>query len=359
MRSLHMCTIHPHMGGAIDPGGSGNGAARVLQTALQQLLDEVGGDFVVFSLRPPTADVGEYAQTVIRPGDERAGYLASYWGRLKPDDFPSWPANRGVPTVVDLSRASALERQLLDGSPVPVGSIVTATAHNGVARLGTLCVVRSDSNIEWSDADLEAVFSSAALLTACAQAESMTIDRESAAGEWQRMLHRAHALAAAARVLRSDPSDQALQRALLEVLPASDAASLFVEINATNEAGVPVAKTVATAEEGSEGISQVEYWDGMPWERMPQSRERLSQGRTFVLRADRLQGTEAETYSASGVGSELDVPLFHDDRWIGLVGMADGDESFDWSMEVPFLQILGDLVAARFDRVGPPDLLEA
>ena len=347
------------MGGANDPGGTGNGSARVLQTALQQLIDEVGGDFVVYSLRPPTADVGEYAQTVTRLGEERAGYLASYWARLKPDDFPSWPPNLGVPHVVDVSRVSAMERQLLDGSPIPVGSIVTATAHNGSTRLGTLCVVRTDPEPEWSDNDLDAVFSAAALLTACAQAEAMTIDRESAAGDWQRMLHRAHAVAAAARVLRSDPSDQALQRALFEVLPASDAANLFVELNGLNEEGESVAMLVANAASDPHEVGDAEYWDGMPWERMPESRQRLARGLTHVVRRDRLQGTEAETYAGSEIGSELDVPLFHDDRWVGLIGMADGDECFDWSMDVPFLQILGDLLAARFERLGLPEAVDS
>ncbi len=120
-----------------------------------------------------------------------------------------------------------------------------------------------------------------------------------------------------------------------------------------------MARVVASADAGAEDVGQVEYWDGMPWERMPQSEECLSRGRTFLLRADRLHGLEAETYSDSRIGSELDVPLFHGDRWVGLVGMADGDESFDWSMDVPFLQILGDLVTARFDRIGPPDPVEA
>jgi hypothetical protein len=342
------------MGGVQDPGGSGNGSARVLQTALQQLIDEVEGDFVVYSLRPPTADVEEYAQTVTRTGDQRAGYLASYWGRLKPSDFPSWPASAGIPMVVDLAAVSVMERQLIEGSPIEVGSMLTVAAHNGVSRLGTLCVVRSDSRRRWSAVDQEAVLSAGALLSACAQADAVTIDRESAANEWRQVVYRSHALAAAARLLRSGPSDEALQRALLEVLPTSEAAALFVEINRTNEQGQSVSVMAANVESDGGEVSQVEYWQGMPWDRMPESRDRLSRGLTHVVRRGRLKGVEAETYAGSHIGSEVDVPLFKNGDWVGLIGMADGDESFDWSLDVPFLQILGDLVESHFDRNGVP-----
>ena len=232
--------------------------------------------------------------------------------------------------------------------------MLTVTAHNGVSRLGTLCVVRSDSETVWSAADQEAVLSAGALLSACAQADSVTIDQQSAQDEWRQMVHRSHALAAAARMLRSDPSDEVLEKALLEVLPTSDAAALFVEINRTDEDGQSVAMVAANAESDGGDVSQPEYWHGMPWDRMPLSRDRLSRGLTNIVRRGLLAGVQAETYAESRIGSELDVPLFRGGDWVGLIGMADGDESFDWSLDVPFLQILGDLVAARFDREGVP-----
>jgi hypothetical protein len=186
----------------------------------------------------------------------------------------------------------------------------------------------------------------------------VTIDQQSAENEWRQMVHRSHALAAAARLLQSDPSDEALQRALLEVLPSSDAAALFVEINRTNEDGEPITMTAATVEADGEDLAQLAYWHGMPWDRLPQSKERLSRGLTNIVRRDRLVGIQAETYAESHIGSEIDVPLFHEGDWVGLIGMADGDESFDWSLDVPFLQILGDLVTARFDRSGVPEPID-
>jgi hypothetical protein len=133
--------------------------------------------------------------------------------------------------------------------------------------------------------------------------------------------------------------------------------SVFVEINTEDEHGHPCIRLAAGAAHDAGCLCQSDYWDGMPGSRMPVSRRRLEQGVTHVVRRDAPVGVEAETYAASRVGSELDVPIFAGGEWVGLVGLLSEGEDRDWSSEIPMMRILGTLIAARFEQTGIPPVM--
>jgi signal transduction histidine kinase len=163
------------------------------------------------------------------------------------------------------------------------------------------------------------------------------------------------ALAECAEALLVSSGDDQQQQAAEALLSATEADHVFVERNVMDPDLGFCSKTVAEFERPGLPGSEVDdpYWDLVPWDRMPTSRSHLERGEPFVVIPEQLEGVEYEQYAADPypIKSELDIPIFVDGEWAGLVAFANISVARDWTDEdVSLLTTAARMIGAFWER---------
>lgn len=155
-------------------------------------------------------------------------------------------------------------------------------------------------------------------------------------------------------MLLSGAKDGQLERALLALQGATGAPYVFVERNVMQEGVGLCSDTVAEVKHGVSGRAlRNAYWEMVPWDNMPISRSYMERGKHFFLIPAELDGVEKEYYANSpeSIESELDIPIFVDDRWEGLIGFADLTHVRQWTDgEIALLEAAAGMVGAYWER---------
>jgi signal transduction histidine kinase len=144
---------------------------------------------------------------------------------------------------------------------------------------------------------------------------------------------------------------------------ATEATYVFLERNVIDPELGLCSQTVAEAEGPGAVDSELEndYWDLVPWENMPTSRHVLEDGRPNVIIPDELEGPEYDQYAADPfpVKSELDLPIFVDGEWGGLIGFADKAVVRQWSeTDVSLLTTTAKMFGAFWEREADHERLK-
>ena len=187
---------------------------------------------------------------------------------------------------------------------------------------------------------------------------------EATAAREQRRAEMQQAIARCARALLSSSGERRLVEALDVLLQASDADYVYARRNTVTPTGELVARTVASAFAGSvpEELHDDPYWDEVAWSRMPTAHAHLSAGLDFVVVPERLEGGEGVLYLQSPIPirSQLDIPVFVNGEWAGVIGFADGSNLLEWSgHDLALLRAAGDMVGAFWERAEARSALEA
>lgn len=153
----------------------------------------------------------------------------------------------------------------------------------------------------------------------------------------ERRIRYQEAMATCAQTLLADRGEDRLETAIEALLTATQAASVFVERNVEDpELGLcsTTVADVAAADRPNEDLYS-EYWEKVPWDKMPTSRSFLERGEPILLVPEQLEGVEGEFYAADPfpLKSELNIPIFTGDEWVGLIGFADSQVVRDWTDE--------------------------
>ena len=170
-----------------------------------------------------------------------------------------------------------------------------------------------------------------------------------------------HALAKCARALLTSPQQSAMRVVLNALLAATDVSYAFVERNVDDPELGLCSRTIEEVNgDGWRETPVDEYWSLVPWDRMPTSRAVLESGKPFSFLVAELTGPEREVYLAdpTPVVSELDIPIFVRDRWVGLIGFADKTEARTWSRDdLSLLEVAAALIGSFWDREDSEGLL--
>lgn len=164
-----------------------------------------------------------------------------------------------------------------------------------------------------------------------------------------------NALAECAQALLASTGEDRIQQALQALLTATEASYVFLERNIIDPELGFCSLTVAEAEQpGLAGYElSNEYWQLVPWERMPTSREALERGDSLVIIPEELEGPEYDQYAADPVPvkAELDIPIFVDGEWTGLIGFADQTVVRDWSdTDLTLLTTAAKMIGSFWER---------
>jgi signal transduction histidine kinase len=158
------------------------------------------------------------------------------------------------------------------------------------------------------------------------------------------------ALAICSRVFLSVDDLEEVDEALEALLAATDATSIFIELNEEHpDLGSCSNMVREITKPGFD--SDPDHWSFVPWANMPDSYERLSRGDPFPFQVSELGPIEREQYRDADALSELDVPFFVDDRWVGLVGLSDHADEREWrSDEVGLMVTAAEMIGAFWER---------
>jgi len=188
----------------------------------------------------------------------------------------------------------------------------------------------------------------------------LRIEHEAIARE-QRIQYHA-ALAACAQSLLASGGEHRLQHGVEALLAATRATQVFVERNVTHPDLGFCSRTVVEVEQpgSASGSERNDFWGLIPWERMPTTRKALERGEPIVLIPSELEGPEFDVYAEDpiGVASEIDIPIFVDGEWAGLIGLAERESVRDWTEEDRSLLVAAaTMIGAYWERDGARDAL--
>lgn len=166
------------------------------------------------------------------------------------------------------------------------------------------------------------------------------------------------ALANASTILLRSSERAPLESALGELLEATDALTVFVDMNVEHPDRGLCASLLA--EVYREGVSQdsQDKWALVPWDTLS-GRERLEAGHSHIMRFSELEGRERTLYEDSNIRSEITFPVFVSGQWWGLLGFTDAFENRVWhEQDLTLLWAAADIVGAYIERLEARDALD-
>ncbi len=174
-----------------------------------------------------------------------------------------------------------------------------------------------------------------------------------------RRLRYEQAVAEATRILNEGKQRNAIEAALNALLEGTEARSVFVEMNSVQPGTGLCTSLVYEAARATIESPPDDYWTSVPWSTMPEAHRHLEAGKGFAFRVEDLEGTERAKYELSGIKSEIDLPIFVEGMWVGLIGVSDDLEPRTWDEDdIALLQSAASAIGAFLERRDQRQRLE-
>jgi signal transduction histidine kinase len=146
-------------------------------------------------------------------------------------------------------------------------------------------------------------------------------------------------------------------------LTATEANCVFIERNVHDPELGFCSRTIGVAEHSGSLAAELEYeyWDLVPWDSMPYTRRYLEKGLPAEVIPDELEGAEYDLYAVGPfpVKAELDIPIFVNGRWAGLIGLSDHTDVRRWTAtDRSLLTTAAKMMGAFWEREVARDQLE-
>jgi signal transduction histidine kinase len=327
-----------------------------VQTSLEALMEATNSSFGYIDWQ----GLDRAVASVRLSRDGRSAELDRHWDDISWDDLPTLrrQLEQGKSVALRVGELPSDESAAFLTSPELVMTELDVPIMLNGAWVGTIGLGTRDENRVWGSDEVKAVEHASSLLSTWWQKRDYSLRLEEAVESRNRRVQLEQSVAAAAQLLSqsSEPGD--LDRALSLLLYGAQATSVFVERNTYNERGELCSRVTAVAQSPN-SVYDPYYWDMMPWSKMPDTYALLSKGEVATLIPDQMAGTEADTYAATPVKSEVDVPIMLDGEWHGLIGMADEDSHRDWREEIQMLHTAAEMIASYWGRLESNRQLEA
>lgn len=160
------------------------------------------------------------------------------------------------------------------------------------------------------------------------------------------------AVAAASRaLLKRDVSDP-VGSALIALVAGADVETVFLETNTDDEPD-EYGNTPSVRDILYQGAGEADpgRWELSGWRVAQVARETLGEGKTFSTQISRLDPMTAAIYRATGIRSEILVPISTEGRWVGSVGFTCSDGERRWDAdEERLLRLAAEMIGAYWER---------
>ncbi len=330
-----------------------------LEVVLNALLSATDASYAFIERNVDDPSLGFCSRTVQEVERSGLGEPADdgYWSLVPWDRMPTSLAvlEKGNPFSFLVAELTGPERELYHEDPFPVVSELDIPIFVRDRWVGLIGFADKAEARTWSEEDLRLLEVAAALIGSYWDREdSESLLRENLRREEGRV-RRERALSRCSAALLKSGTEDDLDVALNVLLEATESSSVFVERNVDHpDLGLCSSMILEAPLSASSGI-----WEMVPWSSMPISHRHLSRGETFSFLIKDLTGIEAETYARSDAKSELNIPIFVDGEWVGLVGFTDRLTERVWDTEeVEFLRTVSEMIAAFWERQAAYEKLE-
>ena len=257
---------------------------------------------------------------------------------------------RGRAFATNIRSLAGAERDLYVRAPTPVVCELNIPIFAGGHWVGLVGFADRHTERQWPEADIRLLEVAAALFGAFWAREDAAQELVQNLQDRDRRVRYERALAQCSAALLKSRADNALDVALTSLLEATEASSVFVERNVHDPELGWCSSMIKEASKPGHGVD-ADLWALVPWSSMPLSFAHLSRGEPHAFLIGNLQGVEAATYAEASGKSELDLPIFVDGEWMGLVGFTDRETERIWGHdEIEFLSTVAEMIAAFWER---------
>ncbi len=327
-----------------------------LDPALHALLDAVEGTSIFVDMNVDDPEAGFCTSLVHEVSHRGAPLDFDVWGMVPWAELPESHAalSRGELFTMNVSELGPVERKVY--VDMEIRSEANAPIFVDGQWLGTVGFADRLRERTWSDSELRLLRTAAGMIGAFWEKQEVRASLERAVADGERRIRYEHALFEASRALLITDDERALPAAVDALLGVTEATDAFVERNREHpELGLctEMLHSSTLCVDGTIDHMVDPYWDLVPWSDMPDSFVRLSQGEPHAFTLADLGATERAVYERSPApfSSEIDIPIFVDGVWAGLVGFADRNTERAWDpTEVRLLQTAADMIGAFWSR---------
>jgi len=178
------------------------------------------------------------------------------------------------------------------------------------------------------------------------------------------------ALANCSRALLTSDAESAVDVALRELLSATNAPKVFVDVNESDpelglcarvvhEAVRPGFEHIVSRELGIDEITGQPTSPKTPYDWVPRMRDALAAGQPVVIDTARLTDDERRIYANDRCLTELNIPILSAGRWIGSLGFTEYETRREWHPdEIAMLHTAAEMIGAFWDRQASRHRLE-
>ncbi len=281
---------------------------------------EPGSSLVVVASQGSGPEVEVGVSTVSSSPDSQAGYTMATLEPVMLDDFATESRFMAGPFLVQSGVRSGMSVVIPDHER-PYGILAVHTRHLRSFTTDEGDFLRSIANV----------------IGGTVQNQRARDRIEAQAHDQDRRLRFQTALATCAQTLLANSEGNRLDKAVEALFTATQATYVFVERNEIDAELGFCSRRVTRINHPSTIWFQdhADYWDLVPWARMPISRARLEKGEPFLFTPDQLEGVEYELYAnePDPIKSELNIPIFVSGKWDGLIGFSETAFVRQWTDE--------------------------
>jgi signal transduction histidine kinase len=323
------------------------GSEAKLEEALESLLYATSADAAMVDrleydpLRGPMLIAQAQAR---RPG------VPHTWVEFKFDEslaqFEAFSAGR-IWVVPDAYAPGSPDREAYLVLDPPIRSELCIPILVDGVPVGQLSFLFADEPHAWSEEEIAALSTARDIIQTVWARESSAERLEAAATARQHSFRVTDALLACSQALLLGSGEEAVERALGEVLAASGATVVYLDENFEDAELGPMMKTRFSAMLPSVPRQMFDWFDpAYPWSALPDSWARLSAGEVVIVesRLDLSPGDSPFYLTHDFVQSKIAAPVFVEGEWRATVGLLDTDARH-W---LPEHRRLVEAVAAMF-----------
>ncbi len=329
---------------------------RDLDPALAALREAADGTSIFVEMNVEDPELGMCTSLIHEVSEPGVELDFDFWGMMPWSQLPESHAvlSQGGVYTTNIDDLGDVERKAYVGMDIEAEANAPIFVRGRWAGLVGLADRHRKRN--WSDSELRLLRTAAQMIGAFWDKQEVLASLESAVAEAERRIRYEHALFEASRALLITDDETALPAAMDALLGVTEATDAFLERNFEDpDLGLctGVLHDARLQPDGSIDHFVHPHWNRVPWTQHPDSFLHLSQGEPFAFTLDELGPIERAAYAAAPeqIASEIDIPIFVDGVWVGLIGFSHQTTPRRWDeTEIRLLQTAADMIGAFWSR---------
>ncbi len=275
---------------------------------------------------------------------------------------------RGLPSFTITSQLSGIERKTYEDNGV-VSELSLPIQVKGKWQ-GSIAFGDYFNERRWTDAEVRALRTAANMIGSFWERRDNRRTLERLVNSLDISLTYEKALANCSRALLTSDEELAVDVALRELLSATNAPNVFVDLNEQDpELGLCARVVHEAIKPGFEHLVSEEIWIDettgeptsarTPYDWIPSMRDALAAGQPVVVDTTNLRDDERRIYEDDDCVTELNIPIFSSGQWVGSIGFAEYEVPREWHQdEIAMLQTAAEMVGAFWERQASRHRLE-